>query len=355
MPTISPPAKVLVTGANGFIGLWVVHELLARGYTVHGAVRSEGKAQALAEHIARKFPEAKERFKSFTVADITEPGAFDEAIKGADGVVHTASPVTSSLDDPEAYIQPAVQGTIGILKSALRSEVKRVVITASIAGIASSTIALPRVYTEADWNDAAVKVIEEEGRNAPGQIKYDASKTLAERAAWGFMTQHDNEARFDLCMINPSWVFGPLADDTLPSPAAMSATPLYLYNMLFTTPPPAERTPKCLNYVDVRDVTEMLIKALEVQEAGGQRIISNSQLVTWDDWLLAAEQLKLLPGLQKLDASSAETAPPYPFFANDKAERIFGLKLRKVPDTLKDVVKDFRARGWLKHLERSAA
>ncbi|KAI0357281.1 D-lactaldehyde dehydrogenase [Trametes cingulata] len=351
MPTISPPATVLVTGANGYIGLWVVRELLARGYAVRGTVRSAGKARALSEYVARTLSAAQERFKAFVVADITEVGAFDEAIKGADGVVHTASPVSPSLEDPEAYIQPAVEGTLGILKSALHSDVKRVVITASIAGVASSAIAPPKVYTEADWNDAAVRLVEEEGRKAPGMIKYDASKVLAERAAWNFMKEHEGEARFDLCMINASWVFGPLADDTLSSPSAMSATPLHMYNMLFATPAPAERWPKYLNYVDVRDVTEILVKALEVEEAGGQRILANSQLVTWDDWLRAAKQLRILPGLDTVSVSPPEDTPTYPFFANEKAKRIFGIELRTVPDTLKDVVEDFRARGWLEHLE----
>lgn len=49
-----------------------------------------------------------------------------------------------------------------------------------------------------------------------------------------------------------------------------------MYTMLFASPPPAERVPKWINYVDVRDVAELHIKALEIEEAGGQRIIANS-------------------------------------------------------------------------------
>ena len=71
MPTIPPPATVLVTGANGYIGLWVVLELLARGYIVRGAVRSASKVDVLAELVARKQPEARHRFKGYVVPDIT--------------------------------------------------------------------------------------------------------------------------------------------------------------------------------------------------------------------------------------------------------------------------------------------
>lgn len=49
-----------------------------------------------------------------------------------------------------------------------------------------------------------------------------------------------------------------------------------MYTMLFAAPPPAERVPKWINYVDVRDVAELYIRALEVEEAGSQRIIANS-------------------------------------------------------------------------------
>ncbi|KAI0653483.1 NAD-P-binding protein [Cubamyces menziesii] len=354
MPTISPPTTVLVTGANGYIGLWVVLELLARGYIVRGAVRSASKVDVLAELVARKQPEARHRFKGYVVPDITAPGAFDEAVKGADGVVHTASPVSPPVDDPEAFIKPAVEGTVGILGSALKTDVRRIVVVSSIAAIASGTVASPGVYTEEQWNDQAIRTVEEQGKDAPRIIKYNASKALAERAAWAFLEEHKAEAKFDLCMINPSWVFGPVADDTLPSPSALPATPSHFYNMMFATDRPAalsDRQPQCLNYVDVRDVTEMLIRALEVPEAGGERIVANTQAVKWEEWLLANQELKLLPSLETVDPTTAKQLPPHVFYANDKSKRIFGIKLRTVRDTFKDTVEDFKSRGWLKHLE----
>jgi nucleoside-diphosphate-sugar epimerase len=51
MPTIelSPNTKVLVTGANGFIAMWVIKTLLDQGYAVRGVVRSEAKGIRLKE------------------------------------------------------------------------------------------------------------------------------------------------------------------------------------------------------------------------------------------------------------------------------------------------------------------
>lgn len=49
MPTVQPPAKVLVTGANGYIACWVVRSLLEKGYAVRGTVRTVDKGQHLKE------------------------------------------------------------------------------------------------------------------------------------------------------------------------------------------------------------------------------------------------------------------------------------------------------------------
>ena len=62
-----------------------------------------------------------------------------------------------------------------------RTNVQRVVIVSSIASIASGTVAPPGVYTEEQWNEQAIKTVDEQGKAAPRIIKYNASKTLAER------------------------------------------------------------------------------------------------------------------------------------------------------------------------------
>lgn len=140
MPVISPASTVLVTGANGYIGHWIVRTLLERGYSVRGAGRSEAKAHELADFVSRIIPQAKDRFSAVVVPDIAEvskldrcvevvivliksplqDGAFEEAVKGVEGIVHTASPLTAPtrVGDAQAYIRPAVEGTLNVLKSA---------------------------------------------------------------------------------------------------------------------------------------------------------------------------------------------------------------------------------------------
>ncbi|KAI0665748.1 NAD-P-binding protein [Trametes maxima] len=344
MPIISAPATVLVSGANGYIGQWIVYELLVRGYSVHGAVRSAAKVQAMTDWVKRKLPDVAPRFQGFIVPDITVAGAFDEAIKGVDGVVHTASPIEPPVEDPQAFIQPAVEGTLSILRSALKcSTVKRVVITSSVSGIATSDKVVPKTFTEADWNDEAVKQVEEEGSRAPAYIKYNASKTLSERAAWDFIEKNKSQASFDLSVINPSWVFGPVADDTLTSPASFTYTPGVAYRNLFANPPLAEHAPKFFDYVDIRDVTELHIKALEVEGAGGERIIANSELSTWEEWHANLDT--------PVESVPRKDPLPIAYFSNEKSKKIFGIRYHIAAETAQATVEDLQQRGWLKHLE----
>ncbi|KAG8953399.1 methylglyoxal reductase (NADPH-dependent) gre2, partial [Tulasnella sp. 408] len=192
MPIVAPPAKVLVTGASGYIAAW--------------ALRSDSKGEKLKE----LFKDYGDKFSYAIVEDISKDGAFDKAVVGVDAVQHTASPVTFAADDPQELIGPAVKGTTSILESvkAYAPSVKRVVLTSSVGSIYHQKT--PPVFDESDWNVDAPKAIEKFGRNAPGPVKYGASKVLAERAAWDFMDKNKDSINFDLVAINPSFVWGPL-------------------------------------------------------------------------------------------------------------------------------------------------
>lgn len=98
MPAVSAPAKILVSGANGYIAVWVVRTLLERGYSVRGTIRSKGKGI----HLLNLFKDEVEsgKFELVIVPDITAPGAFDEVVKGVDAIEHTSSPFLMSADDP---------------------------------------------------------------------------------------------------------------------------------------------------------------------------------------------------------------------------------------------------------------
>ena len=97
MVAVSSPAKVLVTGANGYLAVWVVKKYLEAGHFVRGTVRSLSKSAFLTE----KFSNYGDRFELIAVEDITKDGAFDEAVKGVDVIAHTASPFHFKATDPD--------------------------------------------------------------------------------------------------------------------------------------------------------------------------------------------------------------------------------------------------------------
>ena len=97
MVAISPSAKVLVTGANGYLATWVVKKYLEAGYSVRGTVRSLSKSAFLNDI----FGHYGDRFELVVVEDITKDGAFDEAVKGVDAIAHTASPVHFNITKPD--------------------------------------------------------------------------------------------------------------------------------------------------------------------------------------------------------------------------------------------------------------
>lgn len=71
---------VLVTGPSGFIGAHVFVQLLEKGYSVRGTVRSQSKA----DYFTKRFPKEAEagRISFVIVKDIAKSGAFKDAVKG---------------------------------------------------------------------------------------------------------------------------------------------------------------------------------------------------------------------------------------------------------------------------------
>lgn len=120
---------ILVTGINGLVGSHVVEQLLTYGFKVRGTVRNAEKYSWMSEHFVSKHGAGK--FELVQVAELDKLGCLDEAIKGCDGVVHTASPVTMS-PDPNEVVTPAINTLVAALEAAAAtSSVKRFVFTSS--------------------------------------------------------------------------------------------------------------------------------------------------------------------------------------------------------------------------------
>ncbi|KAJ3133403.1 methylglyoxal reductase (NADPH-dependent) gre2 [Physocladia obscura] len=263
---------VLVSGVSGFVGSHVARELLEQGYNVRGTATET--RQSLLPYVKHEA-----QLSLVVVEDIEAPGAFDTAVVGTDFVLHTASPFHYNIIDAKRdLVDPAVNGTIGILKAiaAHAPTVRRVVITSSMAAIRTTTPALKEGLSEADWNTGVVAAFEQQGSVTPANIAYPASKTLAETAAWAFV--RDNSTTFDLATINPPFIFGPTfhpcASTEKLNTSVKIVADFYLHNVKEINPLIAA------GGVDVRDVARAHVLAMKSPAASGQRFVISSGVFT---------------------------------------------------------------------------
>lgn len=344
MPAVTS-GKVLVTGANGYIAMWVVDSLLRQGFTVRATVRSADKGTHLKQRYASEYGD---KLEVVVVEDITKEGAFDEAVKGVDAIEHTASPFHLNAVEPDELIVPAVKGTLGVLQSALAHgpNVKRIVVTASCASVLTA-LPEPRVFSEKDWNDAAVEEAKQKGRDALPIVKYRASKTLAEKAAWEFCEKNKSKISWELVVLNPPFVFGPVIH-SVSSPGSLNQSMHEWFHTVFKGAKDTNTLAQLGNcWIDVRDLGEAHVKAIQVPEAANERIIVSAGTYKWQDWVSAAHSLRpsLVPeGNTSYDPTKAVHMIQYD---TTKEAKIFGLKFRSKLDTTRDLIADFEARGWL--------
>ncbi|MBK8294745.1 MAG: aldehyde reductase [Solirubrobacterales bacterium] len=252
-PIANAETTVLVTGGSGFLGGRAINQLLDQGYRVRTTVRDESKSPAVREAVTAGVNDPD---LTFFEADLGNDDGWKEAIEGCDYVLHIASPFpTAQPKDPQELIGPARDGALRVLRASLDANVKRVVMTSSVAAIKSddgppSTEPL----TEDDWTNP----------DTPGLSPYAQSKTIAERAAWDLVKETGDEDR--LAVVNPSAILGPLLGNE-------DSTSLQIIQRMLDGMPAAPRLG--FSYVDVRDTADLHIRAMNSPAAGGKRFIAS--------------------------------------------------------------------------------
>ncbi|KAF5334248.1 hypothetical protein D9611_014571 [Ephemerocybe angulata] len=395
MSPITSPSTILVTGGTGYLGAQVIATVLARGHSVKAVVRSTEKGASLKYDLLKHINEEGGKkdsddvaVESVVIADIVKDGAFDEVILGVDAVVHVASPVPNpSLTDPQETIQPAIDGTLGVLKSALRArylapltkheptlnyplssqrdssyKLKRIVITSSVAALWTPSPGA-RTFSEDDWNTQYVSEVERLGSKTDPMTVYGASKVMAEKAAWEFYNAHRSEVQWDISVINPSLVFGPAIQPPKSASDLPSTLKLWWDSVIEPSSKPDVMTLSIPNgWVDVRDIAEAHVRAMETAEAGGERIIVSEGtffLNEWCEYRFIHERTKAYLNPFVVDLANKAGAEFYPgrtfpegtlettkdelaseiYFNTAKEKRILGMKYRTKEETTRDTLR----------------
>ncbi|WP_432189491.1 NAD-dependent epimerase/dehydratase family protein [Streptomyces sp. Tue6028] len=249
---------VLVTGGTGYIGGWCIAELLHRGYHVRTTVRSVDREKSVLDALSGEVDPAGRL--DFAVADLTSDDGWDCALKGVDRVLHVASPLgVNSGKDPDTMIRAARDGTLRVLRAATSAGVKRVVMTSAANAASPSSYAREGITDETLWTDP----------EDPTLIPYRRSKTLAERAAWDFMAEQASGT--ELTTVLPGAVFGPiLTKDNIGSVGIIA-------RMLSGKMPGVPRIG--LEVVDVRDLVDVHLRAMQSPAAAGQRFLATGEFM----------------------------------------------------------------------------
>lgn len=325
-------AHVLVTGASGFLAQHIILQLLANGHSVRGTLRSMKRADEVRSVLAKFDPRAKDI--AFVEADLSSDAGWDDAVLNCDFVQHVASPfpATHPKDELE-LIRPARDGALRVLKAAKAAGVKRVVMTSSMAAIAYG-----HGDKRADVSDETMWSNPEGPDNTP----YTKSKTIAERAAWDYVNGEGKG--LELVTINPTGIMGPAL-------SADVSTSLEIPIRLLNGKTPG--LPRLgFSLVDVRDVAECHVKAMEIPEAAGQRFLATEGFMWFTeaaevlrkafpaydkkipkrslpDWFLKL-MAKFQPVYQQIVTELGRTRKA----SNAKASRVLGVKFRTAQEAL---------------------
>ncbi len=244
--------KALVTGATGFIGSYLICALLERGYHVRGSVQNKADSAKLAP--LKAFPHQENL--EIVEADLLKPASWDSVVQSCDFVFHVAAQITfKTAEDVEKMITSIVDGTSAILKAAAKYDVKAVIITSSVATMYDFSHP-GKVFTEEDWVDPLAKET----------MGYAKGKLSMEKAAMEFW--ESTGRKFKLSILNPVTVLGP-TKVSKPFWSASVVIPLLDGST-------KEMCQISMPLVDIRDVVEAEIRALELPISNGRRYICAS-------------------------------------------------------------------------------
>ncbi|XP_066310135.1 phenylacetaldehyde reductase-like [Miscanthus floridulus] len=314
-----------VTGGSGFIGSWLVRLLLDRGYTVHATVKDlqdEGETKHL-----QALDGADARLRLFQMDLLDTASSMRPAIEGARGVFHLASPLTLQTQDPEKeLLEPALKGTLSVLRAAKDCGVHRVVLMSSkSAMLPNPAWPADKVIVEDDcWAD--VELLKKR------QLWYHVSKTLAEKAAWEFAGKEG----LQLVVLNPGTTLGPFF-----TPSVNTSLNILLQLLRGQE---LELDAVYTGWVDVRDVAQSAIVLYENPSAQGRHLClaSMERLVDFADKI--ADMYPEFP-VHRIK----EDKQGWLMRAKEPSKKLMDLGVRFVPFdvTIRETVDCFRSKGLI--------
>jgi len=292
--------KILVTGADGFIGSHLTEELVRQGHSVRAFVLYNSfNSWGWLDHCS---PKIKKSLNVFA-GDIRDPYGVKAAMQGCDTVLHLAAliAIPFSYHAPDTYVDTNVKGTLNILQAARELGVSRVIHTST-----------SEVYGTAQF----VPITEE--HPLQGQSPYAATKIGADQLALSFYKSFNTP----VAIIRPFNTYGPRQSNRAVIPTIITQ----IANGKDRIKLGAVHPTRDFNYV--KDVVDGFIAALESEKSIGEviNIGSNYEVSIGETAHIIAELMgrrieiemdesRLRPLLSEVDRLWA---------SNEKAKKLIG-------------------------------
>jgi len=323
---------VFVTGGTGLIGNFLIHYLLNKGAAIKALYRQD---------IPDWFRDNNQI--EWIKGDILDATLLQEIIREVNIVYHCAGLVSYAPQDAEILKIINIDGTANVVNACLANAQVFLCHVSSIAAIGTGKE--QQLTEEVKWDAAADHSL------------YASSKYLGELEVWRGIAEG-----LKAVIVNPSVVLGPAANWN------RSSTQLFKYV--------AEERPfytkGSANFVDVRDVVEVMVCLMERPETAGERYILNADCLSYKDFFdqVASRLHKKapswrVPGLLTeivwriehlrslitrkrplITKDTARTAKRKHVYSNKKIRRVLNLTFRSLPETIawccQEVVKQQR-------------
>lgn len=301
---------VLVTGGTGFLGSYIIKQLVEKGYTVRAIRRNNKLPFWISKEIADKV--------EWVEGDVLDVVSLEDALEGIDSVIHSAAVVSFVKKDRKNMYQVNVEGTANVVNMMLEKKVRRLIYISSVAALGRN-ISGGHVNEEKKWEENKVNT------------HYAKSKYKAELQVWRGISEG-----MEAVILNPSTILG-YGDWNTSSCSLFKniAKELKWYSSGIN------------GFVDVEDVARAAILFLE------NDITEHRYIVNGDNWPFRKLQDTIADGFGKKRPSWQAT--PFLMGVAWRKEKFISLLTGKKPLLTKESIRVAQSQTWFENSKILAA
>lgn len=233
---------IAITGASGLLGSFIVSQFISEGEQVIALTRKNSDTSPL-KHIQEKI--------QWREADVLDPISLSESLKGVHTVIHTAALVSFNPRKAKIIFDTNVTGTKNVVDACLATGVKKLIHVSSVAALGRRK-GVNQISEESTWVDSTLN------------SDYAMSKYQAELEVY-----RGYEEGLHVSVVNPSVILGP---------GDWNRSSSQIFKYIWNEKP--FYTAGVLNYVDVRDVANM-VYALHKSDFNGERFIAHANHISY--------------------------------------------------------------------------